>query len=274
MGIRKATYPLGIWDGCTTGNPDRDSREDDCRVDSHDYDQVVAEILAIETVGGPSGPTGPSGPSGATGPTGPSGPSGATGPTGPSGPSGATGATGPSGPSGATGATGPTGPSGPSGANGATGPTGPSGPPPNLYYGEMYGTNINQTVTITTIDTDTELGAGLSNGLLSGFTFQNSHELICTAPGLYLINWSMSVETISVANKECEGGIMIDNVGQVKATAHAEVSPGGSNRPETISGTGLFQLELNNAVSLFVSNHTDTTDMVVSHVSLTALKIG
>jgi len=116
MASKKAYYPGQVWDGCTTGNPDRDDRSDDCRVDTNDFDQMAAEIVALETTGGPSGP---SGPSGATGPSGPSGPSGADGATGP---------TGPSGPSGADGATGPTGPSGPSGADGPTGPSGPSGP--------------------------------------------------------------------------------------------------------------------------------------------------
>ncbi len=136
MSVRKAQYPDGQFDGYTTGNTDRDSREDDCRPDYHDYDQLAAEIIAIQSVGGPSGPSGPvgvsgpsgpSGPSGAMGPTGPSGPSGPEGATGPSGPSGPEGATGPSGPSGPSGATGPSGPSGPEGATGPSGPSGPSG---------------------------------------------------------------------------------------------------------------------------------------------------
>jgi hypothetical protein len=88
---RTAAYPTGTFDGYSTGNPDRDAREDDCRPDFHDYDQLAAEVIALETTGGPSGPSGPSGPTGPSGPSGPTGPSGPSGPTGPSGPSGPTG---------------------------------------------------------------------------------------------------------------------------------------------------------------------------------------
>jgi hypothetical protein len=125
---RTSAYPGVPFDGFTTGNRDRDSREDDIRPDYHDYDQLAAEIVALETVGGPSGPTGPSGPSGPTGPSGPSGPTGPSGPSGPTGPSGPSGPTGPSGPSGPTGPSGPDGPSGPSGPTGPSGPSGPTGP--------------------------------------------------------------------------------------------------------------------------------------------------
>jgi hypothetical protein len=80
MAQRSSKYPAEVFDGFSTGNRDRDSREDDVQPDFHDADQIFAEIIALQTVGGPSGPSGPTGPSGPSGPTGPSGPSGPTGP--------------------------------------------------------------------------------------------------------------------------------------------------------------------------------------------------
>jgi hypothetical protein len=91
MAQRSSRYPSSPFDGYSTGNNDRDSREDDVNPDFHDFDQLAAEVIAIQTVGGPSGPSGPSGPTGPSGPSGPTGPSGPSGPTGPSGPSGPTG---------------------------------------------------------------------------------------------------------------------------------------------------------------------------------------
>ena len=95
-----------------------------------------------------------------------------------------------------------------------------------LGYGEMYGTNIGQTVVIGVINTFYEVGGGISGGLNSGFTFQNSKELKCDIPGVYQVVWSISAATVSVANKECEGAVMLNGTAQVKGTAHAEVSPG------------------------------------------------
>ncbi len=50
MGNVTSQYPIQLFDGYTTGNPDRDSREDDCKVDSHDYDQLAAEIIALQSI--------------------------------------------------------------------------------------------------------------------------------------------------------------------------------------------------------------------------------
>lgn len=143
-----------------------------------------------------------------------------------------------------------------------------------FIYGSIEGDNVGQTVVITVADTYVEIGGGLSTGTLNGFTFQNAKELKATYAGKYLVNWSISGQTASVANKEMEGSIMINGV-QTNAggTAHAEVSPGGSGRPETVSASGIITLAVNDLVSLCVSNHTDTTDFVIEHVSLTLLRI-
>jgi hypothetical protein len=47
--LNKAQYPDQIFDGYTTGNTDRDERNDDVQPDFHDYDQLAAELISIET---------------------------------------------------------------------------------------------------------------------------------------------------------------------------------------------------------------------------------
>jgi len=143
-----------------------------------------------------------------------------------------------------------------------------------MCYGSMYADNAGIAVVIAVADTFVEVGSGITGGLTNRMTFQNAKELKCLVAGTYLINWSLSALTSAVANKECEGAVMINGTAQPNGSSHAEVSPGGSNRPETVSGTGIFTLAVNDLVSLAVSNHTDTTDFVVEHLSLTALQIG
>lgn len=46
---RDAQYPTQIFDGFSTGNPDRDERNDDCDPDFNDYDQLAAELISVQT---------------------------------------------------------------------------------------------------------------------------------------------------------------------------------------------------------------------------------
>lgn len=184
---------------------------------------------------------------------------GPAGPQGPPGPAGSTGATGPEGPAGPIGPEGPMGPEGPAGA---PAPTAPS------YYGHMYNDNYDTVVVITTPDTPVEVSSGFSEGLNNGFTFGGAHYLKCVQAGQYMMVYSISGLTASVANKTFEAGIMINGVLQVGSTSHAEVSPGGSNRPEVMSGVLIATLAVDDEVSLCVANHDDGTDLVVVHSNL------
>jgi hypothetical protein len=143
-----------------------------------------------------------------------------------------------------------------------------------FIHGEMYATNIAQTVTIVTIDVPVEVNAGLSDGSLNGVTMPNDYQLKVNVAGTYLINWSMSVESAATSARECEGGIMINGTYQNNGTAHSEVSVSGHNRPETIGATGMYKIPLNGTISLALSNHSDVSDIILQHASLTALRIG
>jgi hypothetical protein len=143
-------------------------------------------------------------------------------------------------------------------------------------YGEMYANNIGQVVTILSKDVYVQVPAGLSEGLNSGFTFQNARELKCLVAGVYQIHWSMSMQA-TAQSTEIEGAVLLNwsapNGAQAKGTAHAEVSIGGVNRPETISGTLILALAVNDLISLGVSNHTDAADVNLQHASLTLRRI-
>jgi hypothetical protein len=139
---------------------------------------------------------------------------------------------------------------------------------PTLHLGSMYADNNSINVTISNSDTPTEITSGLTGGAQVGCVFQNSHEVKITRAGYYVIVYSISTETSSVANKEMETGIMINNTTKTQGTSHSLISPGGSSRPETCSGSSPFLLAVNDVVSLFVSNHIDTTTLIVQHLSM------
>lgn len=142
MAVNNPQYPKRIWDGTS---PDRKNRFQSSPPSAADWDQAVAEIIALQsrvlelelTQQGPPGPQGPEGPAGPKGPAGPQGIPGndakMIGPRGPKGDRGDRGPAGPAGPkgdrgdAGFKGEQGDPGPAGPPGTRGAQGPRGPQG---------------------------------------------------------------------------------------------------------------------------------------------------
>jgi hypothetical protein len=138
----------------------------------------------------------------------------------------------------------------------------------NLKYAHMFNNNVDTTVSIPGAGVFVEIPSGFSAGLLNGFTFQNNKELKCNFPGIYIALCSVSGFTASVANKTFEAGIFVNGLLGGGVT-HSEVSPGGSGRPETMSGHVILDLNLNDLISIYVENHDDGTDLVVNHALLT-----
>lgn len=161
--------------------------------------------------------------------------------------------------------------------NGDTNITGDSyftGSGSGFPFGSMYNDNADFTVVISGAGVDTEVDGGFTTGELNLTTFPDDHYIVVSKAGRYKIDYSMSLLTASVANKTIEGFIMIDGTRQAPGTSHAEVSPGGSNRPETVSGTAIINLTANQQISLGIHNHDDGTDVVVNHGSLTTFLMG
>ena len=144
----------------------------------------------------------------------------------------------------------------------------------SFCYGSMYNDNADYTVVISGAGVDTEVDGGFTVGSLNQITFPDDHYLQVSIAGKYLAMWSMSCLTASVANKTVEGFIMINGTRFAQGTSHAEVSPGGSNRPETIQGTAILNLSVDDQISLGLHNHDDETDIVVNHASLSLVRIG
>lgn len=141
---------------------------------------------------------------------------------------------------------------------------------PEPVYGEAYATNTTITVVVAAINTAYEVTTGLTGGLTRLMTFGGSHYLQVDRGGTYLVTWSMTIDTNTAAD-EVEGGIMIDGVAQSNGTSHTTVSV--ANDGSAIAASALFTLNALQQISFFIRNHTGARDIIVEHVSLTAVLI-
>lgn len=147
----------------------------------------------------------------------------------------------------------------------------------DMYYGNMWlNHEVGNTITVTISSADIYFQVvGAANtffaGFLNGFIFQNNQELKCIASGKYLVNWSMSV-SCAQANQEVMGAVMINTTAQNLTAAHAEVV--SANKPQTVSGSGILLLNVNDLVRMAVENQNATNNITVQHVTLTLVKVG
>ncbi|MFB5762026.1 collagen-like protein [Paenibacillus medicaginis] len=154
----------------------------------------------VKAAAGATGATGPAGPPGPTGPIGPTGPGGGTpGPTGPQGPIGPQGPTGPGGgtpgPTGPQGPIGPQGPTGPQGPKGPTGPKGPQGPPGkcDCKKHRCKKCHCNCCVCNQCVPRHCKVDLNLPTGSDVSGMYYNGDEIIIQDPGLYMIEWVVSL---------------------------------------------------------------------------------
>lgn len=141
----------------------------------------------------------------------------------------------------------------------------------SLNKGSMFARNISQLVVINTIGVPVQISAGFTSGLCKSFVFQNNRELKCQVAGEYSVNWSLSVNANS-SNLKIEGSVMINGVNSNIGSCASIVSPGGNNRPSSISGFGVYQLAVNDLISLSLTNHTNTNDVSVEYGSLVSFQ--
>lgn len=146
------------------------------------------------------------------------------------------------------------------------------------YYGSMSAADIDRAIDIVTVDTYVKItggtGGNITGGLSNAFTFQNNGELKCNEAGKYLVNWSLSGKINNNSNRFCEAAVMINNIANAVGASYATLSPSGSARPAAMSGTAVYDLQVNDVVSLCIREKTYTDDINITHLSLTAMRVG
>lgn len=132
-------------------------------------------------------------------------------------------------------------------------------------YGEMYGTNFSETITVASANTAYELTAGLTGGIQNRVAIGGAHYLQVTDAGKYICNWSMAIESASAAD-EVEAGVMVNGTASDKGTSHTTVA--SASKSSAVAGSLMLELSANDQVSLFVRNHTAGRDITVEHASM------
>lgn len=138
-------------------------------------------------------------------------------------------------------------------------------------YGSFYATNIALVVAVAVANTAYEVNSSMTTGTaLRLMSFGGDHYLQLERNGIYLINWSMSIDT-AIAEDAIEGGFMVDGTAIEIGTAHTSVA--AASAASTISSSAVMPLSALNQLSLYVRNHTAARDIEVQHASLTATLI-
>jgi hypothetical protein len=139
-----------------------------------------------------------------------------------------------------------------------------------LIYGTMYGDDIAQVVTVASANVVYAVGGGLSGGVINGMTFQNNSELRCNDAGLYLIIWSMSLRPANNGDT-VSGTVMINSTGLHVCEGSAYFA--NANRPQSMGGTTILDLQANDVIRLAVENETAAHNITIDHASLTVVKL-
>lgn len=145
-----------------------------------------------------------------------------------------------------------------------------------LLFGSFYGNDLAD-VTLGTafaggfvIVSDASISAGQVNNT----TFQNNQELLIATAGMYLVNYSVSVE--AGVNQHVVTAIGVGGAAQNDGQSHTVLAAGASE--SAVSGTAILDLAATSTVSIMIDNEsgnaTPVNDVTVEHLSLTLVQIG
>ena len=147
-----------------------------------------------------------------------------------------------------------------------------------MVHGDMWS---NTQITVTISDgTPTEVeesGDGFTIGFLNNMTFPtggDEHYLEIDVIGVYECVWGMSFALASASGGiEAEGGVMVDGAAVESGQAHRTLA----NSTDTGDMGSVSKIDItsvNQQVSLFIQNETNTTDIDVEHVSISCKQLG
>lgn len=141
-----------------------------------------------------------------------------------------------------------------------------------INYGSLWADEQSHSVPIAAINTYVQVLASLSAGLNDGFVFQNFSTLRCVVPGIYKVDWAMSINC-ATNNQDLSGCVTVNAVPQLNTTSHHFNGSGGSKN-STIGGTGILSLKANDLILLAVANHTATNAIIVEHANMSLCRVG
>jgi hypothetical protein len=159
-------------------------------------------------------------------------------------------------------------------ASGAVTFTGAGG----LTYGEIYGYNTNNTVTVTAsgIANKVQIDSFDTNGLARGTTpDQSQNHITINTPGYYKT-------TITLAAESGSGGGMLAGFGAFKNNGASQLQnlhihrtlSGGGGDVGSVSMHGVCKYQASDTVEVWLWNEDNATDIIIDDITLSVVQIG
>ena len=140
-----------------------------------------------------------------------------------------------------------------------------------IRYGQLEQNSTPKAVTITSTTSFFEIDGGYELGFGDGLVFQNNKELLCTIDGLYIASWSMRVALDMSANKQINGGILINGVIANNSISGAKINT--ANDKGFMGRDSRCILVADDIVSLAVQNEDSLHNIIVENASFKLIKV-
>jgi len=144
-----------------------------------------------------------------------------------------------------------------------------------ISYGSMYIEDVNSIITLPLANTYYPILSGFTSGMTQNSTFQNNREIKITTPGVYKVDWSLSMSS-NGSDRTIAGVILGGQSGttvQSQTENAVRVVDGGVVL--SLSGTGIMRCSANDLIRIGLENETDANATITcSHSNLTIIQIG
>ncbi len=144
-----------------------------------------------------------------------------------------------------------------------------------LLYGGCYGDHIGWSVAASQNVWYNIVDASIVDGELRGVTHDGNGKLTVTEPGMWMIQYNITLES-NVANEHLDAGIEINDSGSADAKGISHIEIKFANQEEHLSGIAILDLADNATIEIAVRT-TDTDPgptISVQDVHVTAVLIG
>lgn len=144
-----------------------------------------------------------------------------------------------------------------------------------LPFGSCYGDHIGWSQAAAVQDTWYNIvDASMINGQLNGVTHDGNGKLTVTIEGMYLINYSATIE-VNTANDHFEMGIEIDGSGSANAAGHAHTESKFANQEHALSSTAILDLAANATIEIAIRTlDVATPTLSVQDLNVTIVQLG
>ena len=145
-----------------------------------------------------------------------------------------------------------------------------------MVFGEIYAHDNSTETTITTAGTKVQVTIFDTDGQASNTSPSHSQDHITTTKaGIYLVTVSLTADSVSGAGAEFDFQVYKNNGATAFDNAHAHRSfAGGGGEIGSVSISGLIPLDANDTVEVWVTNDTNTQNIIVSDITLSLVQVG